>query len=150
MFCLDNSQAVGETQLHLSAPLLPPFTDESDIPEFFQCSKEKYESQKMGCGRWRKTSRDELFNNSSLDGDYDDDTSSADFRCQTHNQSERKRCAEIKDSFEKLRKQLPTTYTGHRMCKAILLQKGDYNFYIIITNTEAYNSQSSLQLLSTF
>ncbi|CAG8835505.1 6606_t:CDS:1, partial [Gigaspora margarita] len=74
MFCLDNSQAVGETQLPSSAPLLPPFTDELDIPEFFQCSKEKYENQKMGCGRWRKTSR-EPFDNSSLDGDYDDDTS---------------------------------------------------------------------------
>ncbi|CAG8652529.1 22879_t:CDS:2 [Gigaspora margarita] len=51
MFCLNNSQAVGETQLPSSAPLLPPFTDESDIPKFFQYSKEKYESQKIGCGR---------------------------------------------------------------------------------------------------
>ncbi|CAG8560928.1 12863_t:CDS:2 [Gigaspora margarita] len=104
MFCLDNLQAVGKTQLHSSAPLLLPFIDKSDILEFCRYSKEKYKSQKIGC---RKTSRDEPFDNSSLDGDYDNDTS----RCK------------IKDSFEELHKQLPTTYTGHRLCKAVLLQK---------------------------
>ncbi|CAG8516164.1 15100_t:CDS:2 [Dentiscutata heterogama] len=108
-------------------PLGMPPTDELDIPEFFQYSKEKYESQKMGCGRRRKSSRDEHFDNSSLDGDDIDDTSStmshAEFRRQIHIQSEQKRRAEIKDGFEELRRQLPTTYTGRKMSKAVLLQK---------------------------
>ncbi|CAG8560454.1 33507_t:CDS:2 [Gigaspora margarita] len=42
---------------------------------------------------------------------------------QCHIQSEQKRCAEIKDAFEKLHRQLPTTYTGRKMSKAVLLQK---------------------------
>ncbi|KAF0416520.1 HLH-domain-containing protein [Gigaspora margarita] len=139
MFSLDTTQATQATQvsqLLSPAPSSPlsileyrdsPTADELDIPEFFQYSKEKYESQKMGCGRRRKSSRDEHFDNSSLDGDDIDDTSStmshAEFRRQIHIQSEQKRRAEIKDGFEELRRQLPTTYTGRKMSKAVLLQK---------------------------
>ncbi|CAG8585294.1 14405_t:CDS:2, partial [Gigaspora margarita] len=100
-------------------------SDDLDIPEFLQYSKEKYESQKMGCGQRRKLSHDEPFDNS--DGDDIDDTSStmshSEFRRQIHVQSEQKRHAEINDGFEELRRQLPTTYTGRKMSKTVLLQK---------------------------
>ncbi|CAG8580335.1 17398_t:CDS:2 [Gigaspora margarita] len=161
MFSLDTTQATQATQvsqLLSPAPSSPlsileyrdsPTADELDIPEFFQYSKEKYESQKMGCGRRRKSSRDEHFDNSSLDGDDIDDTSStmshAEFRRQIHIQSEQKRRAEIKDGFEELRRQLPTTYTGRKMSKAVLLQKGEHNYYIyvlVLPNNDACNSQN--------
>lgn len=50
--------------------------------------------------------------------------SQVEFRRQIHIQSEQKRRAEIKDGFEELRRQLPTTYTGRKLSKAVLLQKG--------------------------
>ncbi|CAG8491929.1 16806_t:CDS:2 [Acaulospora colombiana] len=129
MFSMDNSQATQVSQIISPAPSSPlsileyrdsPTADELDIPEFFQYSKEKYESQKIGCRRRRKTTRDDHFDTSSLDGGDDvDDTS----RRQIHIQSEQKRRAEIKDGFEELRRHLPTTYTGRKMSKAVLLQK---------------------------
>ncbi|RIB23563.1 hypothetical protein C2G38_2032630 [Gigaspora rosea] len=79
----------------------------------------------MGCGR-RNLSRDEPFDNSSLDCDDIDDCSKmshVEFKPQIHVQSEQKRRAEIKDAFEELRRQLPTTYTGRKMSKTVLLQK---------------------------
>ena len=51
--------------------------------------------------------------------------SQIEFRRQIHIQSEQKRRAEIKDGFEELRRQLPTTYTGRKLSKAVLLQKGN-------------------------
>ncbi|CAG8681708.1 8593_t:CDS:2, partial [Ambispora leptoticha] len=137
MFSLENTRATQATQV---SQLLSPApssllsileycdthtADELNIPEFFQYSKEKYESQKMGCGRWRKSSINETIVNSSLDGD--DDTSSkmsrVKFKRQLHIQSEQKRRAEIKDAFKELRRQLPSTYTGRKMSKTVLLQK---------------------------
>ncbi|CAB4442609.1 unnamed protein product [Rhizophagus irregularis] len=63
-----------------------------------------------------------------MDGgdDVDDNVSTmsqVEFRRQIHIQSEQKRRAEIKDGFEELRRQLPTTYTGRKLSKAVLLQK---------------------------
>ncbi|CAG8703926.1 16836_t:CDS:2, partial [Acaulospora morrowiae] len=137
MFSMDNTQATQVSQIISPAPSSPlsileyrdsPTADELDIPEFFQYSKEKYESQKIGCRRRRKSSRDDHFDTSSLDGGDDvEDTNStmshAEFRRQIHIQSEQKRRAEIKDGFEELRRHLPTTYTGRKMSKAVLLQK---------------------------
>ena len=51
--------------------------------------------------------------------------SQVEVRRQIHIQSEQKRRAEIKDGFEELRRQLPTTYTGRKLSKAVLLQKGN-------------------------
>ncbi|CAG8745152.1 34661_t:CDS:2 [Gigaspora margarita] len=79
--------------------------DESDIP-FFHCNNDIYLKQ---CDRQNLPSGESL-DNSSLDGDI-------------MTQTEQERRAEIKDAFEELRKQLPTTYTGRKMSKAVLLQK---------------------------
>lgn len=57
----------------------------------------------------------------------DSTMSHAEFRRQIHIQSEQKRRAEIKDGFEELRRHLPTSYTGRKMSKAVLLQKGKFN-----------------------
>ncbi|CAG8436895.1 11712_t:CDS:2 [Diversispora eburnea] len=134
MFTMDHSQASQVSQIISPAPSSPleyrdsPTADELDIPEFFQYSKEKYESQKIGCKRRRKSSREDNFEISSMDeADNDGDASStmshAEFRRQIHIQSEQKRRAEIKDGFEELRRHLPTSYTGRKMSKAVLLQK---------------------------
>jgi hypothetical protein len=56
LFFLDNTQAVQKTHLISFAPLLPLFTNELDIPEFFQYNKEKYESHKSKRGQWRNSS----------------------------------------------------------------------------------------------
>ncbi|CAG8733725.1 7466_t:CDS:2, partial [Cetraspora pellucida] len=112
MFSLDNTQA---SQANRNNP-----TDELDIPEFFQFSKEKYESQKMG----RKAPRNEPFKNFSFEDDTDDTSSKisyAELKRQIHIQSEQKRRAEIKDGFEELRKQLPNT--SRKMSKSVLLKK---------------------------
>ncbi|CAG8466068.1 25170_t:CDS:2 [Gigaspora margarita] len=49
--------------------------------------------------------------------------SHAEFRHQIHVQSEQKQRAEIKDNFEELHRQLPSTYSLCKMSKAALLQK---------------------------
>ncbi|CAG8511010.1 34607_t:CDS:2 [Gigaspora margarita] len=69
-------------------------------------------------------SREERFDN----GVYNDDTNSttlthAELRRQIHIKVERRRCAVIKDAFEKLHKELQNTYTGRKMSKVALLQK---------------------------
>ncbi|CAB4442706.1 unnamed protein product [Rhizophagus irregularis] len=96
--------------------------------QYLRFHKEKYESAKSGCKRRRKSTRDEQCETSSMDGgdDVDDNVSTmsqVEFRRQIHIQSEQKRRAEIKDGFEELRRQLPTTYTGRKLSKAVLLQK---------------------------
>ncbi|GBB92427.1 hypothetical protein RclHR1_02000008 [Rhizophagus clarus] len=151
MYSIDNSQPSQVSQIispshSPSSPLSlleyrdSPTADELDVPEFFQYSKEKYESAKSGCKRRRKSTRDEQCETSSMDGgdDIDDNVScnhlilpcnqnstmsQVEFRRQIHIQSEQKRRAEIKDGFEELRRQLPTTYTGRKLSKAVLLQK---------------------------
>ncbi|PKK79167.1 hypothetical protein RhiirC2_727880 [Rhizophagus irregularis] len=139
MYSIDNSQPSQVSQIispshSPSSPLSlleyrdSPTADELDVPEFFQYSKEKYESAKSGCKRRRKSTRDEQCETSSMDGgdDVDDNVSTmsqVEFRRQIHIQSEQKRRAEIKDGFEELRRQLPTTYTGRKLSKAVLLQK---------------------------
>lgn len=82
MFPMDNAQASQVSQIISPAPSSPleyrdsPTADELDIPEFFQYSKEKYESQKIGCKRRRKSSREDNFETSSMDeGDNDGDAS---------------------------------------------------------------------------
>ncbi|CAG8857574.1 12471_t:CDS:1, partial [Gigaspora margarita] len=47
----------------------------------------------------------------------------AELKRQIHINSERRQHAEINDAFERLRKQLPNTYTGRKMSKVALLQK---------------------------
>ncbi|RIA99512.1 hypothetical protein C1645_730780 [Glomus cerebriforme] len=136
MYSIDNSQSSQVSQIispshSPSSPLSlleyrdSPTADELDVPEFFQYSKEKYESAKSGCKRRRKSTRDEQCETSSMDGgdDVDDNARQVEFRRQIHIQSEQKRRAEIKDGFEELRRQLPTTYTGRKLSKAVLLQK---------------------------
>jgi len=141
MYSIDNSQSATSQITQIISPshspssplsLLEyrdsPTADELDVPEFFQYSKEKYESAKSGCKRRRKSTRDEQCETSSLEGgdDVDDNASTmsqVEFRRQIHIQSEQKRRAEIKDGFEELRRQLPTTYTGRKLSKAVLLQK---------------------------
>ncbi|CAG8589144.1 7123_t:CDS:1, partial [Cetraspora pellucida] len=59
MYSLDNTQATRNYPI-----------DEFNISEFFQYSKEKYESKKMRCGQQRKP-----LENFSLDEDDTDDTS---------------------------------------------------------------------------
>ncbi|CAG8590326.1 22763_t:CDS:2 [Rhizophagus irregularis] len=126
MYSIDNSQPSQVSQIispshSPSSPLSlleyrdSPTADELDVPEFFQYSKEKYESAKSGCKRRRKSTRDEQCETSTM--------SQVEFRRQIHIQSEQKRRAEIKDGFEELRRQLPTTYTGRKLSKAVLLQK---------------------------
>ncbi|CAG8508797.1 12315_t:CDS:2 [Ambispora gerdemannii] len=95
-----------------------PTADELDIPEFFQYSKEKYESAKSGSRRRRKSTRDDCETVSSFDGDEGEDGNR-----QVHIQSEQKRRAEIKDGFEELRRQLPVGCNGRKMSKAALLQR---------------------------
>ncbi|CAG8694898.1 17850_t:CDS:2, partial [Cetraspora pellucida] len=102
MFSPDNMQ---ESQAIHNNPI-----EELDVPEIFQYSKEKYKSQKMVCDWQKKASTD----TSSIH---------AESKRLIHIQSEQKLHAEIKDSFEKLRKQLPITYTGRKMSQAVLLQK---------------------------
>ncbi|CAG8494965.1 13518_t:CDS:2 [Ambispora leptoticha] len=115
------------TQLLSPAPSSPisnfelrdsPTADELDIPEFFQYSKEKYESAKSGSRRRRKPTRDDCDTVSSFDGDEGEDGNR-----QVHIQSEQKRRAEIKDGFEELRRQLPAGCNGRKMSKAALLQR---------------------------
>ncbi|KAG9301237.1 hypothetical protein G9A89_012620 [Geosiphon pyriformis] len=147
--------ALGEnppSQLLSPAPSSPmstlelrdsPTADELDVPEFFQYSKEKYESAKSGSRKRRKSARDDCDTASSLDGDEGDDpnrrvfnkllvdflqsftigVSHAEYRRQVHIQSEQKRRAEIKDGFEELRRQLPIGSNGRKMSKAALLQR---------------------------
>jgi hypothetical protein len=84
MYSIDNSQPSQVSQIispshSPSSPLSlleyrdSPTADELDVPEFFQYSKEKYESAKSGCKRRRKSTRDEHCETSSMDGGDDVD-----------------------------------------------------------------------------
>lgn len=84
MYSIDNSQPSQVSQIispshSPSSPLSlleyrdSPTADELDVPEFFQYSKEKYESAKSGCKRRRKSTRDEQCETSSMDGGDDVD-----------------------------------------------------------------------------
>jgi len=115
----------------------PTTTEEFDTPEFFQYSKEKYESAKSGVKRRkRRGDNDGILldgqggiigpGGGTEEGEDDENCSAishAEFRRQVHIQSEQKRRAEIKDGFEELRRQLPFAYNGRKMSKATLLQK---------------------------
>ncbi|CAI2163359.1 18654_t:CDS:2 [Funneliformis geosporum] len=96
MYSIDNSQSTPSqvsqiiSPVHSPSPPLSileyrdsPTADELDVPEFFQYSKEKYESAKSGCRRRRKSTRDEQCETSSMDGgdDIDDNARQVSILC---------------------------------------------------------------------
>ncbi|CAG8453879.1 13394_t:CDS:2 [Funneliformis mosseae] len=96
MYPIDNSQSAPSqvsqiiSPVHSPSPPLSileyrdsPTADELDVPEFFQYSKEKYESAKSGCRRRRKSTRDEQCETSSMDGgdDVDDNARQVSILC---------------------------------------------------------------------